>query len=119
MLIPQFSLRWLLAVTTACAVAFSVFGLALRGSPWAQGVSIAIVALAVVLLVHAFLFTLLWVFSVIVFRPLRTLGGSARSPFAHDPAAPRPNDPATTRPTCGRCPVPGDNEIPATLILLD
>ena len=113
MLIPQFSLRWLLALTTACAVAFSIFGLAVRGSPWAQGVSIAIVALAVVLMVHAFLFTLLWVFSVIVFRPFRTLGGSAPSPFARDPAAARPNDPAATQR------VPGDQEIPATPILLD
>jgi hypothetical protein len=109
MLIPQFSLRWLLALTTVCAVAFSIFGLALRGSPWAQGVSIAIVALAVVLLVHAFLFTLLWAFSVVVFGPFRTLGGSARSPFAHDPAAGRPTEPAAA----------ADKEIPATPILLD
>jgi hypothetical protein len=70
-------------------------------------------------MVHAFLFTLLWVFSVIVFRPFRTLGGSAPSPFARDPTTIRPNDPAATRPTCGRCPVPGDQEIPATPILLD
>ena len=40
-LIPQFSIRWLLLVTAVCAGVFSIFGLAVRGSHWAAGVSIA------------------------------------------------------------------------------
>ncbi len=66
MLIPQYTIRWLLTLTAACAVAFSIFGLAVQGSPWAQGVSIGIVSLVVVLLIHAFLFTLVWVVAPLV-----------------------------------------------------
>ncbi|KKK87498.1 hypothetical protein LCGC14_2752650, partial [marine sediment metagenome] len=32
MLIPQFSIRWLLVVTAVCAGIFSIFGLAVGGS---------------------------------------------------------------------------------------
>ena len=66
MLIPQYTIRWLLTLTAACAVAFSIFGLAVQGSPWAQGVSIGIVSLVVVLSIHAFLFTLVWVVAPLV-----------------------------------------------------
>lgn len=66
MLIPQYTIRWLLTLTAACAVVFSVFGLAVQGSQWAQGASVAIVALVVVLLIHAFLFVVVWVIAPLV-----------------------------------------------------
>ncbi len=87
MLIPQYSIRWLLALTAACAAVFSIFALGLRGSQWAQGVSIGIVSLVVVLLVGAGLFALLWVFSVLTSGASQRLAGFGRSPFVHDLAA--------------------------------
>ena len=47
MLIPQFSIRSLLIVTTISAVFFSIVGMAVRGSTWAMGVSAGVVSLAV------------------------------------------------------------------------
>lgn len=114
MLIPQYTIRWLLAVMAACAVVFSIFALAVRGSPWArgvaQGVSVAILSLVVVLLIHAFVFAVLWVFSVVTPQILRRWAGFGRTPFAHDPNAPAAKVPGTAA---------GDKEIPAAPILLE
>jgi hypothetical protein len=60
MLIPQFTIRWLLGVTALSAVLFTIVGLAVRGSAWAQGVSAALVALALAMLVYALLFAMVW-----------------------------------------------------------
>ena len=65
MLIPQFSLRWLLAVTTISAVVFLIFAQAVQGSGWAVGVSLAVVMLALVFGAYATLFFGVWVFSLI------------------------------------------------------
>jgi len=81
MLIPQFSLRWLLAVTTVCAVIFSVMGLAVRGSHWAAAVSIAVGSLVVAAMVYALLFAMVWLFSVITSLPGRKSADSGQSPF--------------------------------------
>ena len=64
MLIPQYSLRWLLGATTVCAMACSVFAMALRGSLLAAAVSMAIVALVAIELVHVLLFLLVWLVSL-------------------------------------------------------
>ena len=70
MIIPQYTIRWMLGLTTVCAVIFSVFAMAMRGNGLALGVSLAIVSLVLVFLVHAAIFGLVWLFSVItVFRP--------------------------------------------------
>jgi len=86
MLIPQFSIRWLLALTTVCAVIFSIIGLAVRGHAWAAGVSIGIGALVVLTFVYGSLFALVWMFSVVT----APLGGrrarSEMSPFSPDAA---------------------------------
>ena len=68
MLIPQYTIRWLLGLTTVCAVIFSIFAVAMRGSFLAAGVSMAIIALVVVILVHMVFFGLVWVFSAIFSR---------------------------------------------------
>jgi len=105
MLIPQFSIRWLLILTAACAGVFSIFGWAMRGSQWATGVSLAMVALVAVLLVHAAVFGVVWVFSVVTFRsrvrPVRT----GRSPFAQ--VATAPSSPTQAKPA-------DDQDAPAT-----
>jgi hypothetical protein len=72
MLIPRFSLRWLLIVTTVCGLFFYVVALATQGSHWAIAVSAAIATLLVNFLVYAVFFAFGWL--------LATLRGSARSP---------------------------------------
>jgi len=93
-LIPQYSIRWLLAVMVGCALVFSIFALARREylagydqGCWAIGVSIAIVSLLGVLLIHALLFGVVWAFAeVMVLLPLRH-HRTGQSPFqpAHSP----------------------------------
>jgi hypothetical protein len=46
MLIPRFSLRWLLSATTASGLFFLVVAQAVRGEHWAQGLCFAALCLA-------------------------------------------------------------------------
>jgi hypothetical protein len=80
MLIPQFSIRWLLGVTAVCAVIFSIFASALQGAGWALGISAAVLALVTAMLVYAAMFALLWLFSLLV-PSLRRPRRGGRSPF--------------------------------------
>ena len=84
MLIPQFSIRWLLTLTAVSAVIFSIFGLAVRGSAWAAAVSIGIGSLVILALVYALLFGVVWVFSVIMSSLGRGRTGAAPSPFRQE-----------------------------------
>ena len=107
MLIPQFSIRWLLAVTAVCAGIFSIFGLALRGSSWAAGVSIGIVSAVVLLLVYALTFAVVGLFSLLSFGSRRQTAGRAGtyqgdSPFSLPGVAPA-----------------SDKDVPAAPILLE
>jgi hypothetical protein len=104
MVIPQFSIRWLLAVTAVCAVVFSVFGLAVRGQLWAVGVSAAVLSLVVAMFVYAALFTGVWVFSAVISPLLGGKGRAGGSPFRQVPFAQVS---------------PSDPEVPATPILLE
>lgn len=65
MLIPQFSLRWLLGVTAICSVVFSIVALAIRGQGWAIGVSVAVCSLVVVMAVYGALFGIVWLVSLV------------------------------------------------------
>jgi hypothetical protein len=85
--IPQFTLRWMLGVMTGCAVVFSIVALAMRGYLWAFGISIAIGALVLLMLVCAALFFLVWIVSLIAsFRAGRTR--ISQSPFRDAPQTP-------------------------------
>ena len=109
MLIPQYTIRWLLLMMAGCAVVFSIFGFAARGNTAALGVSLAIGALAVVLLTHAAGFGLVWLFAVVT-APLRgrpAIGG--QSPFASGVVLPLSEE---------SMPIV-DNDIPASPILLE
>jgi hypothetical protein len=64
MLLPQFTLRWLLAFLTASAAISLIFSLALRGRHWAVAISISIVSLLAILLVQALVFCLVWLCGV-------------------------------------------------------
>jgi hypothetical protein len=65
MLIPQFSIRWLLLVTIGCAAVFSIVGLGVRGEPWAMAVSLTFGALVLTMLLYATMFSLIWVFGLV------------------------------------------------------
>jgi hypothetical protein len=60
MLLPRFTLRTFLALTTACALFFVLVGAGYRGQAWAWGAAIGIASLAMSLLVQAVLFGLVW-----------------------------------------------------------
>jgi hypothetical protein len=79
MLIPQFSIRWLLAVTAVAAMIFSIVALGVRGQHWAVSVSIGLLALAILVGLYGLLFFLVWLFSLAVGRQGRPGGAS---PFA-------------------------------------
>jgi hypothetical protein len=91
MLIPQYTIRWMLGLMTVCAVVFSIFAAAMRGNQAAIGVSVAILALVVLLLVHAGMFGLVWLFSVVTAGWLGHVGESEESVPVNEkdiPAAP-------------------------------
>ena len=99
MLIPQFSIRTLLIVTTVCAVFFSVVGLAVRGNSWAMGVSAGVLSLVVLAICGTFLFSLVWVASAFWDR-VRGARVSDDGQPAQDAIAERePNDSPFARPT--------------------
>ena len=103
-LLPQYSIRWLLLVMTASAVAFSTVALALRGYPWAIGVAVGLASLVVLGLVCAAVFALFW--------PLAELFALAerKEPGRHSPFGPPPP---------GGEEADGEKETPATPILLE
>lgn len=105
MLIPQFSLRWLLGLTAVCAVVFSILGLAVRGSRWAGAVSVGIGSLVVLMVVYGLVFALVWVFSVASSSLGRRGTGSAGSPFGAE--------------SSGVGPAATPKEAPAPAILLE
>ena len=105
MLIPQYSIRWLLVITAVCAGLFSIVGLAVRGQSWAIGVSVALGALVLTMLVYAAVFGLVWLASVLLAAMGRRNAGPGRSPFKQQAAG-------------GGAP-PRDGETPDAPILLE
>ncbi|NUQ62690.1 MAG: hypothetical protein HUU20_09385 [Pirellulales bacterium] len=91
MLIPQFSIRWLFAITAVAAVIFSIVALGVRGNHWAAAVSAGLLALAVLVILYGLLFFIVWLFSVAMARR----GPRGVSPFAPAPAAGKTETPAT------------------------
>jgi hypothetical protein len=66
MLLPRYTIRTILAVTTLCAVVFLLVGTAYRGQTWAWGATIGVLSLAVTALVHAVhsvCFGIVWCFA--------------------------------------------------------
>jgi hypothetical protein len=63
MLLPRFSIRTLLMMLTAGAVACLIAGMAYQGKYWALGVTIALASVVVTACVHAILFFMIWVFA--------------------------------------------------------
>ncbi len=91
MLIPRFSLRFLLSLMTACGVFFFVVTLAVQGSQWATAVCVAVVGLILSMLVQASTFGVAWAFTSLfgLFRQPE----SATSPFASSKPPPQVVEP--------------------------
>jgi uncharacterized membrane protein len=79
--IRQFSLRLVLALTAGCALVSLLIASSVRGSWWAIGVVAALVALLVVMVVHALVFGCVWLLVTAVPRPR----GAGREPVTDRP----------------------------------
>ena len=86
MLIPRFSLRQLLAITTASALFCYVIAMATRGQQWAIAISLAISSVLLALVVYAAVFAIAWLLTLM--GGLFARQNVAASPFAN--AAPPP-----------------------------
>lgn len=62
-MLPRFTIRAILAVTTILAVFFLMIGAGTRGQDWAWGATIGIVSVGASLLIQAALFTIVWCFA--------------------------------------------------------
>ncbi|MFZ5829374.1 MAG: hypothetical protein ACOY3P_04770 [Planctomycetota bacterium] len=100
MLIPQFTIRWMLGLTAVAAVFFSIVALATRGHYWAVGVSAAVGTLVVLMLVYAAFFCFVSIAAPLTRVMAPSLG--SRSPFRK-----------------GDLPVTTEKDVPAAPILLN
>jgi hypothetical protein len=76
MLIPRFTLRWLLGLTAVCAAVSLILGAAVRGEIWAIGAAVGLASVAVVALLHIATFLATWL-----------LSGLERALFKRNPGA--------------------------------
>jgi hypothetical protein len=83
MLIPRYSLRWLLGLTTCCAGISLVLSHAVRGRPWAIGVTSGLWSLVIVGLFYIGAFLVAWLIAHVTTSgcPGRERG-AGDSPFA-------------------------------------
>ncbi|MDX1948041.1 MAG: hypothetical protein SFU86_21760 [Pirellulaceae bacterium] len=63
MVIPRFSIRWLLGLTAVCAAISLVLSYAARGEPWGIGAAIGLASLVLLFLLHAGTFAVAWLLS--------------------------------------------------------
>jgi len=82
-LVPQFTLRWLLGLTTVCAFLFAIVGLAARGHAWAIGISAGLGTVVFMAVIYALLFGCVWVAASILARRRAKKG---QCPFRLDAA---------------------------------
>jgi hypothetical protein len=66
MLIPRFTIRWLLMLTTVCAVFFAIVALALRDHIWAIGVSVGVGSLILAFACYGAVFGVAYVLASLV-----------------------------------------------------
>lgn len=86
MLIPRFSLRWLLAATTICGLLAYVVAQAVRGEAWGIAVSVVGGAVIMTAVVFAMVFIVAWSIAAMAMRARKS---RATSPFATHVAPPQ------------------------------
>jgi hypothetical protein len=90
MLIPRFSLRWLLGVTTLCALGSLVLASAVKGEVWALGVAAAMGGLVLLAALHIATFLAAWLLSLFERATFGREGSAGGSPFAEPGTADSP-----------------------------
>ena len=80
MLIPRYSMRWLLLATTVFAGYSLLVSVAIRGQSWAAGIAIALGSLFLVMFVHAMFFLVSFMLASVLW--LTRSSETAKSPFA-------------------------------------
>ena len=93
MLIPRYSLRWLLGLMTFSAGVSLVLSYAIRGAPWAIGVASGLWSLVIVALAYVAAFLGAWLIAqVVTVTRDRPLASAGVSPFAATKAGDIPFD---------------------------
>ena len=87
MLIPRFSMRWMLGAVTVAGFISLLLSLAVRGQAWAQAVTIALASLLIAFWLYGALFLLTYVFTGL--RGLVARKEQPRAPFAQFTPAPQ------------------------------
>ena len=98
MVLPRYSLRWLLGLTTVCAVVSLILASTVRGDAWAIGAAVGLGSLLLLFVLHAGAFSVAWLLS----QFLGAVGGvfaappqdAQASPFANRPPADSPPEAA-------------------------
>ncbi|HZN35037.1 MAG TPA: hypothetical protein VFB80_14510 [Pirellulaceae bacterium] len=89
MIIPQFSLRWLLGLTALCAGISLILSFAMRGDGWAVGSAAALGSVAAVAILHVAAFLGAWLVSQMSIG-LFGRRAEGQSPFANKTVAEAP-----------------------------
>jgi len=93
MLIPRYSLRWLLGLTTFCALVSLVLSFAVKGQAWAIGVASGLWTAVIAALLYIAAFLAAWFVAQFATATRRQPQSGGESPFA-----PRPQQPAADHP---------------------
>jgi hypothetical protein len=81
MVIPQFSLRRLLAVMAGCGVFFLIVSMAVRGSKVPLGLAIGLSSVLLSLAIYGVMFFMVWLVSLLPFGRGRAAVETGPSPF--------------------------------------
>lgn len=108
MLIPRYSLRWLLVLITASGAVSLVLSYAFppRQRAWAIGIGAALGCLVILMTIYAAAFLAAWAIAQIETAIFKSRGGEGTSPFASDPPASPFGPPAAGLPGAGESPPP-------------
>lgn len=87
MLIPQFSLRWVLGVTAFCGLLSYIGVLAKDGHAWAVALVVATGSLVVAMAAYALAFFVIWLFSASI-RVVSGRGLAGKKVVTESPFAP-------------------------------
>jgi hypothetical protein len=93
MLIPRYSLRWLLGLTTFSALISLVLSFAVKGQAWAIGVASGLWTAVIAALFYVAAFLAAWFLAQFVTATRRSSPGGGESPFGSRPPQPAADSP--------------------------
>lgn len=83
MVIPRFSIRWLLGLTAVCGAISLVLSYAARGEPWGIGATVGLASFVLLFVLHAVAFCVAWLLSQIF--AVTDVRSATDNPFAQSP----------------------------------